>query len=69
MDYKTLRRWLKDNGYQLTVSGKTHFFVYRGETRLGTLACSPSDNTRGILNDISALRRNGVPIPHKGKRR
>lgn len=66
MDYKKLKRWLKDNGYELAVSGKSHFAVYSGDKRVGMLACTPSDYRSG-LNDIAALRRNGVPIPHKGE--
>lgn len=68
MDYKTLRRWLKDNGYQLATSGKSHYFVYSGEKRVGMLPCSPSDY-RGVLNTIAQLRQSGVPVPRKGQPR
>lgn len=67
MDYPTLKKWLKDNGYQLVQPRRnSHFFVYAGETRVGTLASTPSD-WRSVRNDIGTLRRNGVPIPRKGE--
>lgn len=67
MDNKQLRRWLKENGYVLELSGRGHIRVRCPQTRkfLGMVAVSPGGGCRSQEGDIATLRRNGVPIPRK----
>lgn len=66
MDNKDLVRWLKKNGFQLIIDGKSHYAVYDDSgTRIGNFGYSPHGGKRSMQNTIADLRRKGVPIPRK----
>lgn len=66
MDSKSLKRWLKDNGYSLEVMGNGHLKVLCPDGHFkGVIAVSPHNGNRSTRNDIANLRRQGVPLPRK----
>lgn len=62
-DYKTLRRWLVDQGYQFANGRGGHQRLLRPNgSFLMSWPSSPSE-WRSLQNDISQLRRAGVAVP------
>jgi hypothetical protein len=70
MDFKTLVKIAKANGWQVETNRKGHpVFWAPGADRAGrptvTGSGTPSDH-RSIANLAAQLRREGLPVPHKG---
>ena len=67
MNSRELVRWLRDNDYDLRLSGAGHFKVYIDNRFIGTIPGS-SNHYRGMRNTLALLRRSGIPIPHRGEK-
>lgn len=77
MDFKTLRKWLTKNGYEVTgrvrgsanggSGGHLQLWSPDGE-KVAQWPSSPQQEGPAVKNYVARLRRLGVDVPRKGEK-
>lgn len=66
MEHSKLVRLIKDQGFGIVISKKTHLKIYSREGKyVTTIGHTPSRSGRAMENAIAELRRGGLNIPRK----
>ena len=66
METKDLVRIVRQQGYEVIISKRTHYKVYSPTGKyVTTMPSTPSDGRRSMQNTIADLRRGGIEIPRK----
>jgi len=66
MEHKKLVRLIKDQGYEVVISKRTHLKIYSPTgAYITTMGHTPSRSGRAMENAIAELRRGGLDIPRK----